>query len=118
MKSNVTYEMECRLCPEGDKCVYVGETSRNLFTRANEHMEKYRSTKRNPDSFIKKHQLDCHHDLPADFKAMVTGSYKDCLSRQVSEAVQIRRSNGNVLNSKSEWHQPPLWQVQSEILRS
>ena len=118
MKSNVTYEMECRLCPEGDKCIYVGETSRNLFTRTKEHMEKYRSERRNPDSFIKQHQVERHQDVPAEFSAKVTGSFKDCLSRQVSEAVQIRRSNGPVLNSKSEWHQPPLWQVQSEIFRS
>ena len=117
LKFNITYEMECRLYPEVDKCIYVGETSRNLFTRTKEHMEKYCSEKRNPDLFIKQHQIDRHQDTPADFKAKVTGSFKDCLSRQVSEAVQIRRSNGPVLNSKSEWHQPPLWQVLSEIFR-
>jgi hypothetical protein len=80
-------------------------------------MEKYRSQKRNPESFIKKHQLEKHDDLPADFSAKVTGSFQDCLTRQISEGIQIRRSDKTVLNSKSEWHQPPLWQVQSEIVR-
>ena len=49
----------------------------------------------------------------------VTGTFRDCLSRQVSEGVQIRRCAGftNIMNSKSEWHQPVLWRVISEIER-
>ena len=27
LKSNVTYELECKLCPGAEKCIYVGETS-------------------------------------------------------------------------------------------
>ena len=118
MKSNITYEMECRLCLGDEKCIYVGETSRNLYTRAKEHMNKYRSEKSNHDSFIKQHQVEYHHDQLAEFKARVTGLFRDCLSRQVTEAVYIRRSDTHVLNSKSEWHQPPLWQVQSEMVRN
>ena len=30
-KSNVQYELECRMCPEEEKCVYIGETSRNRY---------------------------------------------------------------------------------------
>ena len=75
------------------------------------------SVKRNPDSFIKKHQLEKHSDLPAEFSAKVTGSFRDCLTRQISEGVHIRSCDGTVLNSKSEWHQPPLWKVQSEVIR-
>ena len=37
-KNNVNYEMERRLCPEGESPVYIGETSRNLYTRAKEHV--------------------------------------------------------------------------------
>ena len=88
-----------------------------LHTRGREHIDKYQSVKRNPDSFIKKHQLEKHSDLPADFSAKVTGSFRDCLTRQISEGVHIRRCDGTVLNSKSEWHQPPLWRVQSEVIR-
>jgi hypothetical protein len=117
LRSNIQYELSCNQCPEANTCVYIGETARNLYTRAKEHMEKYRSQKRNSESFIKKHQLEKHNDLPADFSAKVTGSFQDCLTRQVSEGIQIRRSDKTVLNSKSEWHQPPLWQVQSEIVR-
>ena len=118
-KSNVQYQLECALCPDTDTdgCIYVGESSRNLYTRSREHISKYESRKLNKDSFIKKHQIDAHNDRPAQFKAKVTGVFKDCLSRQISEGVEIRRSSRNVLHSKSEWHQPALWRVQSEIVR-
>ena len=117
LRSNVTYEMECKLCVGEDKCIYVGETSRNLYTRAKEHVNKSTSTT-SQDSFIKQHQAEVHQDEAANFKARVTGSFRDCLSRQISEAIQIRRSDLPVLNTKSEWHQPALWRVQSEMVRS
>ena len=117
LKTNIQYELRCQLCPDGDGCVYVGESARNLYTRGREHIEKYRSRKRNIDSFMKKHQDEEHAGLPAEFGAKVTGMFKDCLSRQISEGVSLRRSNERVLNSKSEWHQPPLWRVQNELVR-
>ena len=80
-------------------------------------MEKYKSKTRNSDSFIKKHQDEEHPGMPADFGAKVTGMFSDCLTRQISEGVAIRRSSVRVLNSKSEWHQPPLWRVQNELVR-
>ena len=33
------------------------------------------------------------------------------------EAVEIRRSQVPVVNGNTEWHQPPLWQIQNEIYR-
>ena len=80
-------------------------------------MEKYQSRKRNSDSFTKKRHDEKHPGLPSDFGAKVTGQFQDCLTRQVSEGVSISRSSDRVLNSKSEWHQPALWRVQSEIVR-
>ena len=107
--SSTNYEVECQLCPEGRRSKYIGESSRNLFTRGLEHMDKYRNG--NTSSFIKKHQEECHQGQMASFTAKVTGSSKDCLTRQVREAVQIRRSQVPVLNSKTEWHQPALWRI-------
>ena len=86
-----------------------------MYTRAREHSQNYQ--KRDSESFIKKHQLVKHHGVQADFKAKVTESYKDCLLRQISEGVHIRRSEAEVLNSKAEWHQPALWKVRSELTR-
>ena len=117
LRSNVLYELGCNLCSGASQCVYIGETSRNLYTRGKEHIGKYLSQKQNNESFIKKHQIEKHNDLPADFSAKVVDTFKDCLTRQISEGIHLRRSNVTVLNAKSEWHQPPLWSVQSEIVR-
>ena len=114
-KSNVQYCMCCKMCTEEDPTIYIGETARNLYTRTKEHIKNYKSNK--GDSFILNHQVEKHGSLPADFSASVTNRFRDCLSRQVSEDVTIRRSGPNVLNSKSEWHQPALFRVQSEIVR-
>ena len=62
-------------------------------------------------------QLEKHQGRPAVYTAKVTGTFQDCLSRQVAEGVEIRRCPANLMNTKSEWHQPPIWRVQSEILR-
>ena len=117
LKSNIQYQLECGQCTGEEKGVYIGESSRNLYTRSKEHIGKYRSKKRQAESFIKKHQDEQHGGGEADFKAKVTGVFRDSLSRQVSEGVHIRRGGRSILNTKSEWHQPALWRVQSELLR-
>ena len=76
-----------------------------------------RSTRMEEDSFMVKHQASAHQGEDASYKARVTASTKDCLTRQVREAVLIRRSRVPVLNGKTEWHQPALYRVQSEIER-
>ena len=103
-----------KLCPEGDQHVYIGETARNLYSRGKEHMANAQS--RNREAFMKKHNLEKHHGADEDFCAKVTGSFKDCLTRQVSEGVYLRKSPHSVLNSKAEWHQPALWRVRNEII--
>ena len=122
-KGNIQYQMECQICKEetdgrtdADRTIYIGETSRNIFTRGKEHTYKYETE--DTESFMAKHQEEIHNCQPADFDAKVTGMYKDCLSRQVAEGVAIRRCQTNVLNSKSEWHQPALWRVRSELERA
>ena len=46
--------------------------------------------------------------------ARVTARTRDCLSRQVREAVLIRRGDKNILNGKPGWHQPALYREQQE----
>ena len=120
-QGNVGYEMECSLCTEtadqnnnpATRTTYIGETSRNLFSRGKEHAYKYE--KKDEDSFMATHQAEAHMQQPAQFTAKVTGNYRDCLTRQVAEGVAIRRCPNRVLNSKSEWHQPSLWKVRQEL---
>ena len=103
------------MCPEGGKGVYIVETSRNLYTRSKEHFINYKSKLQS--SFILNHQKREHGGAEPDLKAKVTARTRDCLTRQIREAVLIRRSQVPVLNGKSEWHQPPLYRVQHETER-
>ena len=112
-KTNIEYAIQCEMCPPDSKAVYLGESSRNLYTRSKEHEENYRLGTRK--SFMRKHQRKKHNGQPGSYTAKVTGSYRDCLTRQVGEGVTIRRCSKEILNSKTEWHQPPLWRIQSEL---
>ena len=111
-KNNVNYEIECKLCPEEERSVYIGETARNLYTRALEH-----ENNKEDEGFMNRHMRECHEGEERHFIAKVTHTNQDCLSRQTREGVLIRRSSRNLLNSKSEWFQPPLFRVQSEVVR-
>ena len=64
-----------------------------------------------------KHQNKEHQGSPGSYTAKVTATAKDCLTRQVREAVHLRRCGVPTLNGKTEWHQPALIRIQSEILR-
>ena len=39
-RKNVNYEIECQLCPENRKAVYIGETSQSLYTRGKQHFNR------------------------------------------------------------------------------
>ena len=69
------------------------------------------------ESFMHRHQADKHHGIEAKFEAQAKMTFKDCLTRQIAEGVAIRRCDKEILNTKSEWHQPALWQVRSELSR-
>ena len=86
-----------------------------MYTRSKEHLNNYVYSP--TTSFIAKHQSAAHSGLEPSYKAKVTACTRDCLTRQVREAVLIRRSEHNVLNGKSERHQPALYRVQQEIER-
>ena len=80
----------------------MGETSRNIYESSREHWDDFRKKKK--DSHIWKHHL-VHHQgqgVP-DMVFKVISSHKTALSRQVSEAVRIRRRGACTLNSKGEY---------------
>ena len=59
-----------------------------------------------------------HLGKEGDFVARVTHTNKDCLTRQVREGVLIRRSKERLMNSRTEWFQPPLYRIRSELVNS
>ena len=111
--NNINYKIECLDCPENQRPVYHGETSKNLFTRASQHI----GMRSQEESFMRKHEVEEHEGRTAEFDAKVTHTNRDCMSRQVREGVMIRRSKQPILNSKTEWFQPPIFRVVNEIIR-
>ena len=102
----ITYKVTCKRCDE----VYVGETSKNAYTRGLEHL--YSVTAPVSDPTKPKPTLRAHVDerhsadpSPPKFKMEVTGVYAgDATKRQVSEAVKIRNTAGQ-MNRQEEWRQ-------------
>ena len=124
---NVVYMAECEDCSESgtvDGLVqrtplsdswYVGETSRPLRMRAREHHNKLREC--STDSFMFTHWMKCHglDMIPPKYTFRIMGTYTDCLSRQIAEAIQIE--DKGILNKHSEYgvnHLPRLEAAESE----
>ena len=109
-QNNIVYESVCLVCEkevgEGTRQSsklgkYIGETSRCLAERSREHVQLYRNA--DERSFMLKHWALEHSestDQPS-FKFKVLKSFKDPLSRIITEAVLIDRYS--TMNSKSEW---------------
>ena len=109
-KSNVLYEWKCRNCNN----VYIGETSRNCYTRAKEHMGK--AHEKSKESFIHNHQIEKHNGEEADFSVNVIKSFNDPLSRQVYEGIHIRKKISVSLNTKLDYYQPSTYNMRREML--
>ena len=83
------------------KCTYIGETSRVLRSRVMEHINAVESLDK--DSFIIEHWQSTHGTEidPPRFKFDVISTHRDCLSRQLREAILIRERGR--LNRKKEY---------------
>ena len=61
------------------------------------------------------HMVNVHKDIslvgqPIDkfFEVNILKAYQNILTRLVDEGTHIRKYDGPILNSKSEWHQPKI----------
>ena len=103
--------------PEVVKCgaEYLGETSKNMYSRNLWHQEKY--VKNSSDSFMANHMNEKHNGEPAEFKIIVMDKFKDAMSRQLSEALNIKNQAGKteILNSKAEYHQPQIVRLRKSV---
>ena len=91
---------------------YVGETSRNAFTRGREHLTDLH--KRNVKSPLHLHNVEKHSDAPPPgFVMRVTGVYGgDATKRQVRESVLIQKiPEDGMINRRDEWRQIKLPRV-------
>ena len=85
--------------------MYIGESSRSLHERSLEHVKDAKSFSKK--SHFVKQWMSVHpeHPNPPPFKFKVTQQFKDCMSRQVAEAIRIQHTKDNILNSKCEYLQ-------------
>ena len=100
---------------------YIGKSHNNFMTRSKEHKDKYKSNsfKNREGSFIYKHQMEKHGGKEPNMKLKVEKTFRDNLTRQISESVHIFRteeqSNFQLMNSKAEWNAPSLYTVRRQI---
>ena len=62
-------EHHLQICLQKCSATYIGETSRNLYTRGLEHQDKFE--KRKPDSFMHNHQEERHPGDQPDYNVSV-----------------------------------------------
>lgn len=104
-KEGVTYEIECASCKEnGERAVYIGETSKNAYTRGKKHLQDLDG--KLAGSVMWRHCREKHDSCISDFTMGVTGHCRnDSMLRQISEAVRIHGSSDNeLINNKTEWN--------------
>ena len=104
-RKNVGYSITCKIC----KAQYHGETSRNMFSRGEEHLRALES--RTKESVLWNHSTTCHGGRETKYTMKATGYFMDPLTRQINEAVRIHHSS-NTLNRKGEWRKTAVPQAQ------
>ena len=99
-RQSVTYDIKCAECND----IYIGETSRSMYTRGKEHMKLL--AKKEERSALWKHCKEKRNSEMQKFEMNVTGSYSnDAMLRQISENVRIDQvPEGSLMNSKNEWN--------------
>ena len=122
MRRNIVYESECTSCnppgsrKEADKdglaerkgfpSLYVGESSRSVAERAEEHWKDAENGKE--ESHMLEHQVASHRgEGTPEFNFRVVKTCKTSLERQVREAVRIHM-RGEVLNKKGMYNRCKL----------
>ena len=94
--------------------LYVGETSRSIQERSGEYWASYRTG--SSKSHMVKHQAMEHGGAAPLFIMSAASFHKTALSRQIAEAVRIRRRGGQgvILNSKAEYNRGHIPRLQLE----
>ena len=111
-RNNIGYRIPCKLCP----AAYLGETGENMHTRAKSHLTKFYSKQkhiRESSAFVK--HIENKHGGVKDgskfeeyFDIFIVKAYKKPITRIIEEGVFIVNYEGEILNSKTEWHQPKI----------
>jgi hypothetical protein len=111
----MAYTQTCLACPNGkgrekESSVYYGETGKSNYERGTSHLKDLRDEVE--DTPLWKHCQLLHEGTHVKFQMKTTGSFPICEERQSDEGSRVKTSEAkHVLNSKSEWHQPPISRI-------
>ena len=85
--------------------MYIGEMSRSIHERSKEHQKDALDV--SVKSHQAKHWMNTHpeENTQPSFRIRTIKRYRDCLSRQIGEALRIYYSKDQLLNSKNEYVQ-------------
>ena len=95
------YKVFCKECGDKPQGMYIGESSRSIGERFNEHWDLY--SKRSAKSVIHLHMVESHEGHHHNVQVKIIQRFNnDAMLRQVSEAEHIRIMRPE-LNRKDEW---------------
>ena len=103
MERSIVYSNTCLICKDkGTPHVYWGESAASTYERALQHIDEAVSC--NPKSHIYQHIL-MHHpegikDIQGSFKFQVIAKHTSSFNRQLSEAIEIKKSKVSKMNNK------------------
>ena len=135
-RNNVCYRVTCLLCLKAgspntqhdcyDTCTcYFGQSGKNCHCRAKEHVSKFNSktAKVREESAFFKHLENSHGGKAEDkafedyFEFRILKAYKKPFTMCVEEGTYISSHKGELLNSKSEWHQAKLIRTTTRVVQ-
>ena len=135
-RNNVCYRVTCLLCLRAglpnsqhdcyDTCTcYFGQSGKNCHCRSKEHVSKFNSktAKVREESAFYKHLENSHGGKAEDktfadyFEFRILKAYKKPFTMCVEEGTYISSHKGELLNSKSEWHQAKLIRTTTAVVQ-
>ena len=106
-RKNVVYKITCNMCKINmSNEFYIGESSRPIRYRFNEHLSDAR--KRKPDTPLGEHITDFHFnasdtDINSSFNITILTSGRDNAELKIAESIQIRKLKPTLNTMKSSW---------------
>ena len=134
-RNGVTYRISCLLCLRGGRpsdvtkylecACYYGESGKNMHCRSKEHVSKFnsKSEKIRSESPFYKHLLNTHGGKDGEkefseyFEVQILKAYQKPFTRLVEEGTYITSHKGELLNSKSEWHQAKVVRTRTQVVQ-
>ena len=104
---------------------YFGENGKNMHCRSREHISKFNSKSKklhNESAFLKHLESsnggrDKAKHLSDFFDITILKAYRKPFTKCVEEGTYIANHNGELLNSKSEWHQAKIIRTTTAVIQ-